>query len=243
MAAGDIARTRLERDQAQRDLDALIKLNSTGAASASEVSAARQRLADGGSQPARIRAKRKQPLLARRSGARPGGAGRCGGKPGRGAARRGRRPRFMLPWREPSTAWMPRARSTPSRANCCCKWPTLLMRRVRAYFDEPDIGRLAGGPEDRDQVGCQGRTGSGMDTSSAPPVTVITYGTRNVGEVLVGIDDPDDGLLPGYKCQCNGNHLQRAECPRAFRARPSTRHGMASHTSSRSWITNWCAHQ
>src|ERR1017187_3536765 len=44
LAAGDIARTRLERDQAQHDLDALIKLNSTGAASASEVSAARQRL-------------------------------------------------------------------------------------------------------------------------------------------------------------------------------------------------------
>ena len=44
MAAGDIARARLERDQAQHDLDALTKLNSTGAASASEVSAARERL-------------------------------------------------------------------------------------------------------------------------------------------------------------------------------------------------------
>jgi len=27
-------------------------------------------------------------------------------------------------------------------------------------------------------------------------VTVITYGTRNVGEVLVQIDEPDSGLLP-----------------------------------------------
>jgi HlyD family secretion protein len=44
MASGDIARARLERDQAKRDLDALTKLNSNGAASASEVSAARQRL-------------------------------------------------------------------------------------------------------------------------------------------------------------------------------------------------------
>src|SRR5208337_1597096 len=44
MAASDIARARVERDQAQHDLDALIKLNSTGAASASEVSAARSRL-------------------------------------------------------------------------------------------------------------------------------------------------------------------------------------------------------
>jgi HlyD family secretion protein len=28
------------------------------------------------------------------------------------------------------------------------------------------------------------------------PVTVITYGTRNVGVVLVGVDDEDGGLLP-----------------------------------------------
>src|SRR5271157_5390447 len=39
-AAADIARDRLNRDQASRDLDALIKLKATGAASASEVAAA-----------------------------------------------------------------------------------------------------------------------------------------------------------------------------------------------------------
>ncbi len=44
-AAADVTRNKLERDQAQRDLDALTKLNATGAASAAEVSAARQRLA------------------------------------------------------------------------------------------------------------------------------------------------------------------------------------------------------
>src|SRR5208337_1630579 len=43
-AAADIARDRLNRDQASRDLDALIKLKATGAASASEVAAAQQRL-------------------------------------------------------------------------------------------------------------------------------------------------------------------------------------------------------
>src|SRR5579863_3621747 len=43
-AQADVQRTTLDRDQAQRDLDALVKLNATGAASASEVSAARSRL-------------------------------------------------------------------------------------------------------------------------------------------------------------------------------------------------------
>ncbi|MGB7549532.1 MAG: efflux RND transporter periplasmic adaptor subunit, partial [Terracidiphilus sp.] len=44
MAAADVTRSRLDRDQARRDVDALIKLNSTGAASSNEVAAARQRL-------------------------------------------------------------------------------------------------------------------------------------------------------------------------------------------------------
>ncbi len=43
-SAADIARARLEHDQAERDLNALLKLQATGAASASEVSGAKQRL-------------------------------------------------------------------------------------------------------------------------------------------------------------------------------------------------------
>ena len=35
-----------------------------------------------------------------------------------------------------------------------------------------------------------------MDTSFALPSTIITYGTRNVGEALVSVDDADEILLP-----------------------------------------------
>src|SRR5579863_2658136 len=44
-SAAEITREKMDRDQAQRDLDALTKLNATGAASPSEVAAAKQRLA------------------------------------------------------------------------------------------------------------------------------------------------------------------------------------------------------
>src|ERR1700761_6555106 len=44
-SAADIARARLDHDQAERDLNALLKLQATGAASASEVAGAKQRLA------------------------------------------------------------------------------------------------------------------------------------------------------------------------------------------------------
>ena len=67
--------------------------------------------------------------------------------------------------------------------------------RVRAYFDEPEIGRLAVGQKiqiKRDAM--PGRTWNGHIERT--PVTVIILGTRSVGEVLVKIDDADGALLP-----------------------------------------------
>jgi HlyD family secretion protein len=66
---------------------------------------------------------------------------------------------------------------------------------VRAYFDEPDLGRLAVGQ--KISIKWDARPGQEWRGHIVRvPVTVITYGTRTVGEVLVEIDDPDSGLLP-----------------------------------------------
>lgn len=67
--------------------------------------------------------------------------------------------------------------------------------RVRAYFDEPEIGRLAVGQKIR--IVWDARPGREWHGHIAQlPSTIVSYGTRNVGEVLVAIDDADDGLLP-----------------------------------------------
>jgi len=67
--------------------------------------------------------------------------------------------------------------------------------RVRAYFDEPDIGRLAVGEKIRIVWDAYpGREWHGH--ISLTPSTVITSGTRNVGEALIAIDGADDVLLP-----------------------------------------------
>ena len=67
--------------------------------------------------------------------------------------------------------------------------------RVRAYFDEPDLGRLAIGQKIRIVWDAYpGRDWHGHIVQV--PSTVITYTTRNVGEALVAIDDPDGALLP-----------------------------------------------
>ncbi len=67
--------------------------------------------------------------------------------------------------------------------------------RVRAFFDEPDLGHLAMGQSAIIRWDAKpGREWRGHIVRL--PVTVVTYTTRNVGEVLLAIDDPEDGLLP-----------------------------------------------
>ena len=87
-SAAEINRARMDRDQAQHDLDALVKLNATGAASASEVAAAKQRLASAN---ASLEAAQTSSQGRYSGGSRPGeiGIGRCRSQfGGRSAGRR-----------------------------------------------------------------------------------------------------------------------------------------------------------
>ena len=66
---------------------------------------------------------------------------------------------------------------------------------VRAFVDEPDIGRLQ--PGQRVEItwdALQGRTWTGA--VSTVPSTVKLRGSRNVGEVTCNFDNLDDRLLP-----------------------------------------------
>ena len=144
-AAAEIARNKLERDQAQHDLDALQKLSSTGAASASEVAAARQRLATAEANLHAAEQSSQEPLLAGGIGEGAGGAAGCGGEPagsaaGAGAdfgATRRKRARF--------TASNVKATEFVEQGKMLLQMADLRQERVRAYFDEPEIGRLAVG--------------------------------------------------------------------------------------------------
>ncbi len=67
--------------------------------------------------------------------------------------------------------------------------------QIRAYFDEPEIGKLTIGEpvkivwEAKPQQVWHGHV-------VRTPTTIVTYGTRNVGEALVSVDDSDETLLP-----------------------------------------------
>jgi HlyD family secretion protein len=66
---------------------------------------------------------------------------------------------------------------------------------VRAYFDEPEIGRLAAGQAVKIVWDAKpGQVWHGHIEQA--PTTVITYGTRNVGECIITVDDAREDLSP-----------------------------------------------
>ncbi|MES2390498.1 MAG: efflux RND transporter periplasmic adaptor subunit [Acidobacteriota bacterium] len=67
--------------------------------------------------------------------------------------------------------------------------------QVKAYFDEPEIGKLqAGQPVTIAWAAKPGLAWHGHILKA--PTTVTTYGTRNVGECLITVDDARGDLLP-----------------------------------------------
>jgi HlyD family secretion protein len=67
--------------------------------------------------------------------------------------------------------------------------------QVHAYFDEPEIGKLAVGQAVKITWDAKPNQIWHGHISIAP-TTVITYGTRNVGECIITVDDARGDLLP-----------------------------------------------
>ena len=194
MSAADGTRARLERDEAHRSLDALTKLNSTGAASQNEVAEARQRLdaaeanlhaldqgANNRYSPAEIERARSALTDAEASltAARQVVAQTVVYAPGAGTV-------YSLDAARTEFA---------EEGKLLMQVADLHHERIRAYFDEPEIGQLAVGQKIQIKWDAKpGRIWNGHIERT--PVTVVNLGTRSVGEVLVMIDDADSELLP-----------------------------------------------
>jgi HlyD family secretion protein len=194
MAAADIARTKLERDQAQHDLDALIKLKQTGAASAGEVAAAQERL---DTAQANLHASdesansRYSPSEVARAQAALTDA-----QANLAAARQVvAQTEIRAPVAGTVYALNNGRTDFVEEGKLLLQIADLHHLRVRAYFDEPEIGQLAVGQ--KIQIKWDAKPGSSWRGHIVRiPSTIITYGTRNVGEVLVQLDDADGELLP-----------------------------------------------
>jgi HlyD family secretion protein len=195
-AEAEITRNRLERDQAQRNLDALVKLQATGAASASEVESARSQLAtdEANLDASQLNTKGRYSAveIARAQAALADAQASAAA-----AQDLVNRASFRAPIA--GTVYSLDARPTEyaEEGKVLLQMADLNRLRVRAYFDQPEIGRLAvGQPILIKWEAKPDRVWHGHIVQVPITVITITSGTRTVGEVLVDLDGGDGGLLP-----------------------------------------------
>ena len=193
-ATADIARARLERDQAQRDVNALEKLSATGAAAPSEVASARGRLASATASLEALQGvskNRYSPAEVARAQAALADAEASL------AAARDIENQTTVRAPVAGTVYSMDVKATDfvDQAKTLLQIADLRNERVRAYFDEPDIGALSVGQTI--QISWDARPGKVWHGHvERVPVSVTSYGTRSVGEVVVHVDDADGQLLP-----------------------------------------------
>jgi HlyD family secretion protein len=192
--AGEVGRAQADRDQAQRDVAALEKLEATGAAAPSEVAAARQRLAADNSALQNLQARqgaRIAPMDVAHAKALLDDAQAAYTAAQKSVDEANVRAPFA------GTVYsLPVSRTEfVQQGDRLLQMADLSKIQVRAYFDEPEIGRLAIGQPiviRWDAKPAQRWHGHILRV----PSTIIGYLTRNVGEVLVSVDDADGTLLP-----------------------------------------------
>lgn len=193
-AAAEVAQDKLTRDQAQHDVESLTRLAQTGAASASEVEAARQRLAvaqtalDAAQQTSHRRYSKPEIDRCR--------AALADAEAALADARHvEEQTRIVAPIRGTIYTLDAAPSEYVESGKLLLEMADLKEQRVRAYFDEPDLGRLAVGQ--KVEIRWDARPGQVWHGHiSRLPASVVTYTTRIVGEVLITLDDPAIDLLP-----------------------------------------------
>ena len=191
---GDLSRAQMQKEQGEKDLAALKQLQQKGAASASEVAAAQQRLDSASStltslqlrQTNRYSATDRSRTQAQVADARAAVAAAESSYAGANIRAPFGGTVYSIPVAQYD--FVPAGDDLLDLAD-------LNRIQVRAYFDEPEIGQLAVGQAVKIVWDAKpNQTWHGH--ISRAPSTVITYGTRNVGECLITVDDAQGDLLP-----------------------------------------------
>jgi HlyD family secretion protein len=189
-----LVKARTQRDAAQKNLEAMRRLEENGAASAAEVTAAENQLkaaqADLDLQTQQLKTRYSRPeveqAVATKAEAQASYAA---------AGDLLQKSNVVAP--EDGTVY-----SLPVRQGQFVNTGDLLLQvtdlsqvQVRAFVDEPDIGKLATGQQVAvtwDAVPGRGWQG----TVTRIPTTVLVLGTRTVGEITAQVDNRDFKLIP-----------------------------------------------
>lgn len=190
----DLNRAQMQQQQAEKDLAALRQLQQKGAASASEVVAAEQRLqtANAGLDVLKTRTAQRYGTtdIARAEAQVDEAKAAVTAAESNLAAVNIRSPLAGSVYSIPVSTY-----DFVQAGEDLMDVADLNRIQVRAYFDEPEIGKLAVGQavkivwDAKPDLSWHGHI-------SRAPSTVITYGTRNVGECIITVDDARGDLLP-----------------------------------------------
>ena len=189
-----LSTARGERDAAQRNLEAMRSLQQRGAASAGEVADAENRLKTAQAQVSLL----EQKLKSRYSGpevakvqAQEGEA-----KAAYFAASELLQQSNVRAPRDGTVYLLPvRPGQFVGTGDLLVQVADLSKGQLRAFVDEPDVGRLQPGQAVKvTWDALPGRSWNGTVTQI--PTTVVTLGTRNVGQFTCMVDNPDEKLLP-----------------------------------------------
>src|SRR5215472_10126983 len=190
----DLSKAQAERDAAQRNLEAVQHLQQSGAASPGEVEAARNRLqkADADLQllQSKLTGRFSNPEIAKV---------RASAEEARTAYAVAqevlKNSHITAPFAGMVYQVRVKAGSFVNSGDLLLQMANLNNVQVRAFVDEPDIGKLARDEKvDVTWDAIPGRTWQG--TLTRIPTAVTTVGTRSVGEITCGISNADRKLLP-----------------------------------------------
>jgi HlyD family secretion protein len=190
----DLTKAQAERDEAQRNLQAIQQLQQSGGASPAEVEAAQNRLkkaeADLQLLQAKVKGRYSSPEVAKVE------ASAAEARAAYAAAQ------DLLQHSNVRAPFAGTVYQLPVRPGAYVNAGELLVQvanlekvRVRAFVDEPEIGRLAKGQKvEIKWDAIPGRTWEG--TLTRVPTSVTMVGTRTVGEITSEVDNADRKLLP-----------------------------------------------
>jgi multidrug efflux pump subunit AcrA (membrane-fusion protein) len=189
-----LAKARNARDAAQRNLDALRRLQQQGAASAGEVKQAEDALQRAQADATLLEQKKKdrysQPEVAKVQA--QGAEARAAYDAAEDALRKSS---VRAPFDGIVYALPVKQGAYVQTGDLLLQEGVLSHMLVRTFVDEPDIGRLANGQKiEVTWDALPGRIWNG--TVSTIPSTVKLRGARNVGEVTCTVDNKDLRLLP-----------------------------------------------
>ncbi|HKD82249.1 MAG TPA: efflux RND transporter periplasmic adaptor subunit [Candidatus Angelobacter sp.] len=190
----DLSKARAERDEAQRNLQAVQKLRQNGAASPAELEAAQNRVtkadADVNLLQSKLTGRFSSPEVAKVE------ASATEARAAYAAAQ------DLLQHSNVTAPFAGTVYQLPVKRGAYVNGGELLVQvadlekvRVRAFVDEPEIGRLVKGQAvEISWDAIPGRTWQG--TLTRVPTAVTMVGTRTVGEITSEIDNADRKLLP-----------------------------------------------